>query len=221
MNVTTELNFEEQRTVAYRWLSSLFMRELNREQLDSYRAGENSRFPETVSAFTGKNEALERVTSELGKTHTDDSILDLASEYGRLFLGAGGPLAVPPYESFFTSESNTTHQQAETEVSKLMAEYGIGVNGSFTEPADHVAVLLEFMAFLSTEQEETEDTTVAFARSKSFLETHLLNWIPDFANTCKEVEPEGFYTSAAELTADFLQADQNWLESKLNSTQPQ
>jgi len=215
MSVTTELNFDEQRTVAYRWLSSLFMRELTREQLDSYRTGENSRLPETVAVITGPKASLNKIESELKKTHTEDSVLDLASEYGRLFLGAGGPLAVPPYESFFTSESNTTHQQAETEVSKLMAEYGIGVNSTFTEPADHVAVLLEFMAFLSTSQQDNEDMKVAFARSKSFLETHLLNWIPDFASTCAKVEPEGFYSAAAGLTADFIAADINWLNAQL------
>jgi len=207
----------EQRAVAYRWLSGMFFRELTEEQILSYQDGEGQNLLGLVAELAGKQSVLSPLRSHLNKGESGNTAIDLACEYARLFLGAGGPRSVPPYASVFTSKSCSTHQQSETDAARIMAEYGLGVRTESNEPADHVAALLEFMAFLCVELESSSEDRVSLARQKTFVENHLLNWIPEFVNVCKSSEPEGFYPHLAELTLAFLETDRRWLDEQLGT----
>jgi len=202
-----------QRAVTYRLLSGLFFRELSEEQLDSYRSGEGR---ELLNSLAASAEACRGFKKLVGRLESETE-LDLACEFSRLFLGAGGSRSVPPYASVFTSEHCSTHQQAETDAARFMADYGFGVHSETNEPADHVAVLLEFMAFLCVETEASREERVTLARQKNFVENHLLNWVPEFVEVCRSAEPDGFYPYLAGLALSFLEADRDWLEGQLST----
>lgn len=214
-NITTSTI--EQRAIAYRWLSGMFFRELTEEQIRSYQEGEGHNLLAHVAELAGSESVLPPLRSHLNKGEPVSTSIDLACEYARLFLGAGGPRSVPPYASVFTSKSYSTHQQSETDAARIMAEYGLGVRTESNEPADHIASLLEFMAFLCVDLEYSSEDRVSLARQKSFVENHLLNWIPEFVDVCKSSEPGGFYPHLAELTLVFLENDRCWLDEQLGT----
>ena len=216
--MTLQQDSYNQRCFKYRWLSSLFFTELAEEQLSQYRSGEGRALFDQMKNYVPSS-ILEQLFSHIDAGSIREAQLNIASDYAYLFLGAGGSAAVPPYMSVFTSDACTTHQQAETEVASLMAEYGLGVAIHHHEPADHIAILLEFMAFLCTEQEGNEHT-VSLARQKNILKHFLLNWIPEFAELCRKASPTGFYTALASMTRNFLEADLRSINEQLQHMNP-
>lgn len=163
----------------------------------------------------------------------DDGTLEqLAVTFDRVFFGMG-PLTARhafPYESVYTSDKGILMQEAYTSVARTYREQSLAKDASFTEPEDHLAVELAFMATLAdrarafleannpsgdTAAEETLAQSLAFARA------HLLNWIDRF---CAELEraamPEdagdgGFYANLARFTATFVAGDAALLEETL------
>ncbi|MEC4294174.1 TorD/DmsD family molecular chaperone [Adlercreutzia shanghongiae] len=161
----------------------------------------------------------------------DESGLEmLAVTFDRVFFGMG-PLTARhafPYESVYTSDRGIMMQEAYTQVARTYREQALAKDASFTEPEDHLAVELAFMAtladravaFLGTGDgaadkaaEETVRQSLAFARA------HLLNWIDCF---CAELETaaapdgeEGFYAALARFTAAFVAGDAALLEEML------
>ena len=80
----------------------------------------------------------------------ESSLTDLAVEYARIFLGAGlgrGEGAYP-YESVYTSPDRLVMQEARDQVLKIYREEGLDRAEEFSEPEDHIAFELEFMAYL-------------------------------------------------------------------------
>lgn len=154
----------------------------------------------------------------------------LAVTFDRVFFGMG-PLTARhafPYESVYTSDKGIMMQEAYASVTRAYREQALAKDASFTEPEDHLAVELAFMAtladravtFLSTSDasgdeaaEETVRQSLAFARA------HLLNWVDRF---CAELElaaapdgDEGFYGALARFTAAFVAEDAALMEEML------
>ncbi|SIN80729.1 molecular chaperone TorD [Halodesulfovibrio marinisediminis] len=206
----------EVRSALYCWFSSLLGKELTAEQVFSYQQGEGRDWLASLSQIPEFAPWSSTVEARFKKGDASSISLDMSCEFARLFLGAGGMRSVPPYESVFTSGSASTHQQAETDVRSIMADYGLGVSSDFTEPCDHLAVLLEFMSVLCTEDQMVEEPFVSLARQQLFIKEHLLNWLPEFANMCVQVEPDGFYSLVVKGLVSFVQADAKDLQVALS-----
>ena len=207
------------RAQIYRWLSTLFAKEIDQETLDQYRHGAGEVFLKELF----KNPTLVPEVSELQrllalKSDTADHAVDLTGAYGFLFLGAGGPQSVPPYESVYTSEKGSMFQEAEQQTLEMLEEYGLSVSRDIREPADHIAIQLELMgrlAELSAEAAttDTERAGVLITQQKAFLEDHLLKWVPEFSAHCTENDPSEFYAAIARLMVTILTEDKVHLES--------
>lgn len=160
----------------------------------------------------------------------EDGLEMLAVTFDRVFFGMG-PLTARhafPYESVYTSDRGIMMQEAYTQVARTYREQALAKDASFTEPEDHLAVELAFMATLAdravtflgtgegTADEATEETV---RQSLAFAQAHLLNWIDRF---CAELEAaaapdgeEGFYAALARFTAAFVAGDAALLEEML------
>ncbi|MBM4467197.1 MAG: molecular chaperone TorD family protein, partial [Chloroflexi bacterium] len=109
---------------------------------------------------------------------TGSTLTDLAVEYARIFLGAGfsGGDGAYPYESVYTSPHRLVMQEARDQVLKIYREEGLDRAEEFNEPEDHVALELEFMAYLcqkTTEALKAGDkvgTLGYLTKQKDFLE---------------------------------------------------
>ena len=79
--------------------------------------------------------------------------LDLAEDYAGLFLGVRGKIPHPSESAYQGGRKIMTRPYRQ--VLKIYEEAGLSANKSFTEPEDHVATELSFMAFLARKTSES------------------------------------------------------------------
>ena len=95
----------------------------------------------------------------------------------------------------------------------LYRSEGLNKSGSWKDEEDHVAVELEFEAVLCDRAAEAlgtgdEDRAVElFKTQRGFLEGHLLNWVPRFADAMARTARTDFYRGLARFLAGWLQED--------------
>ncbi|PWC35232.1 molecular chaperone TorD family protein [Azospirillum sp. TSO22-1] len=183
----------------YRWLAGVFAREPTAGTLATYRSPEARGILLDLAGMEPLREGAAGFLTLLNDdTDLEALAFELAGTYARLFLGAGGPAAVSPYESVHTSPQHRLFQQATTDMERLLAEHGLSVAGA-PEPADHIAVELEFLALLAA--------SGAAALERRLLDEHLLRWAPAFCAACIERDPGGYYAAAARVLRGMLEME--------------
>lgn len=194
----------------------------------SYRTEVDAAFAqELTSQFTFESddaalrEALDSMRCALADA--DEAALELlAVTFDRVFFGMG-PLTARhafPYESVYTSDKGIMMQDAYVDVVRTYREQSLAKDPAFTEPEDHLAVELAFMAtlaertcaFLSVETAEGDEAaTMTVRQSLTFAKTHLLNWVDRFcgelALAAKPDGEDGFYVALAHFTERFVADD--------------
>jgi len=123
-------------------------------------------------------------------------------EFARLFLGPQHPAAVP-YASFYLSETRQLMTEITIQVRGYYLDAGMTVTGLHRVPDDHIALELEFMAYLADESvrnlenANAEAASAAVARLEVFYHEHLTKWLPLFADRVQEGAESGFYLGTA------------------------
>jgi TorA maturation chaperone TorD/NAD-dependent dihydropyrimidine dehydrogenase PreA subunit len=154
---------------------------------------------------------------------TQPPIDDLTHAYNRFFVGPEPPLA-HPYESVYRTPEGRLMGEVTMQVVQAYAEADVALSDGFRNLPDHVAVELEFMAFLASEEARVQaegDEALAVThleRQVAFLRDHLARWIPQFCHRVVEGDPEGYYGQAAVTLAAFVVHD---LERTVTSWQSQ
>jgi TorA maturation chaperone TorD len=98
-------------------------------------------------------------------------------DFVRLFVGPRKKL-VPPWESVYVDPGRLVLQESTDDVVRAYAEQRVGFDGMGAQPADHVALELQFCAVLADRAPAREGSAAALRR---FLDRHLLAWVPRFA----------------------------------------
>ncbi len=206
--------FNEQRAEIYWWLSSLLSKELTQQELDNYHT------PEIRSFLSGLGEnetlapAVEKLVDALNRLQDrDDAQLELSADFCQAFLATDKSSALPYASIYLTKEKNLNGKPAE-EMAALMTEHHVSVGSEFNEPADHIAIELDFMGHLvikSNELEQQAHMEEALAKQGEFLDQHVLTWIPQFSERCNQVDDFGFYSSLCELVVRFCELDLQYL----------
>ena len=187
------------RAEVYRWLAGVFAREPTAETLAGYRSPDaRGLLLHLAQAEPLREGVADFLTMINDETDLEAMAFELAGTYARLFLGAGGPSAVSPYESVHTSPEGRLFQQATTDMERLLAEHGLSVTGT-PEPADHIAVELEYLAELILTGEA--------ALERRLLDEHLLRWAPGFCDACIDRDAKGYYAAAARVLRGMLAMD--------------
>ena len=192
----------------YHFFARLYQKELDEELFEKLKHME---FPadREENDLTEFRDALLRF-NEYFEYDTGETIDDLAADYAKTFLGAGNAdgRAAFPYESVYTSPKHVMMQDAWNKVSEIYDAKGIERNEEAKELLeDHIAVELDFMAFLCDETYEYTETLQGLEEQKEFLVRHLLNWTPAFCLDIKENADTEFYRMVGQLTTGFLQLD--------------
>ena len=207
------------RSEIYWWLSTTLATELSDEQLGKYQSAEIQAFLQGLAATPALTAPVEKLISSLAAANLrNDARLELCADYAQVFLG-NSKSSAPPYESVFTSENGHLMQEAYQQMTALLDEHNININDKYSEPADHIAIQLDFMGnlILKTLDSESEDAIRAhFALQHDFLQTHLLNWLGDFEMKVKACDKFGFYAAVVALLLAFAQLDSDWLETELD-----
>lgn len=202
----------------YSLLARLFREEVDMDQIEDLQG---MRFP----LATG-NDLVDkgyRNLYEYLRGAWDDSVLELAVDYVRTFIGHGvnGYSAAYPFESVYTSERRLMMQEARAEVLQTLRENNLK-RGTWNEGEDHIALELEFMQILSQraadalEQGNEDEAVQELRKSLDFLNEHLLNWFPMMQTDMEKFSRTKFYQGLGYLTLGYLEVDKETLEDLLS-----
>lgn len=202
----------------YSLLARLFREEVDMDQIEDLQG---MRFP----LATG-NDLVDkgyRNLYEYLRGAWDDSVLELAVDYVRTFIGHGvnGYSAAYPFESVYTSERRLMMQEARAEVLQTLRENNLK-RGTWNEGEDHIALELEFMQILSQraadalEQGNEDEAVQELRKSLDFLNEHLLNWFPMMQADMEKFSRTKFYQGLGYLTLGYLEVDKETLEDLLS-----
>ena len=163
-------------------------------------------------------EALQR-SIETG--HISELVEQLEHEFTRLFRGIhsnyGPP---PPYESVYR-ESNIMGDSTRA-VIECYSEAGFGEIDKSAGPQDHLGVELKFIALLCQRESQQRDAgndaeaINTLKMEKTFLEDHLLQWMPDFQGAVTQYAPHPFYETLVSLTSRVLVLDSEYITGLLS-----
>lgn len=176
----------------------------------SYKTFSECYYPpddELIKKLTNLDESM----SELAKNAREvNDIKLLKIDFSRLFLGPF-KLPAPPYGSLYLEKSGMTMGESTIDAKARYREEGLDI--TFKEAPDHIAIELEFMYFLifrEIEAQEQSDTASAerfFEKQKSFLSEHLGAWISEFTDTVEANAQTPLYKNLARLTKSFVEND--------------
>ncbi|WP_068088599.1 molecular chaperone TorD [Polycladidibacter stylochi] len=189
------------RAVAYRFLSRLFASELDQATIDSIRSGDIRQFLDDLACQEQFKEPVRWVIFNLDQRedHADD-VMDLRVAFAQLFLVGSRMSAAQPYASYYMSGRQTLSHPCVSEIADYYRQYNLVANENFSEPEDHLALMLGFLSTLASQQ-ETRPQQV------DFIEKYLTPWLGDFVADCNANDPDGFYTACASLMRAFVEHD--------------
>jgi TorA maturation chaperone TorD len=148
--------------------------------------------------------------STLANRDLGQAKLELDVEYANLFLGVA--VKTHPSESAYSSE-HLIMGKLRDEVLFEYRKEGVDKIEKFSEPEDHIAIELQFMAYLcrkTTEAAEEQKWDLARRRleaQKEFLKKHLLSWTPKLTKVILDESKVDFYRGAARITSGFLEIE--------------
>ena len=133
--------------------------------------------------------------------------LDLEKEYTWLFF-ASKPRAVYIFESVYTE--GKLLRDSTFNVARMYYDAGLNVVESMKLPPDHIAVELEFLAYLlfnelkSLNEKQKDKLELAISMRKKLLEKHLGPFSKSFSERLKEKARLPFYKAMAHILEKFI-----------------
>jgi anaerobic sulfite reductase subunit A len=203
------------RASLYEFLSRVYREEIDESLLRQLKNNVDQPNFTSNTGFTMLREFFNRHRID------EDLVKELAADYADLFLGIGKKPA-HPYESVYLSKEKIVMQEPRDEVLKIYGSEGLERSMDFNEPEDHVAVELEFQAYLCRKAEElfqnkdVQGGLRVLQVQMSFLQDHLAAWMPSFCGdiidgSCKL----GFYPAIAQITKDFINLEKTSLKETI------
>lgn len=209
----------KQRTRTYELISRLYRVEVDEDFLAELKT---MRFP--VSTGNASADSGFRAMATYLAGTWENSVLDLAIDYVRTFIGNGVDThaAAYPFESVYTSERRLLMQDARDEVLAIYRSLGLEKGPHFKESEDHIAAETELMAILSRRTVEAlcagdENAAVQLLETqRNFLEDHLASWAPMLTLEMRRFAKTGLYQGLASLTDGFIGGDVEFLAEILS-----
>ncbi len=212
----------QKRQTIYAFLKRLYEKELPKEFL--------AEMPEKMKPLAAITEVLPgaepkkavkelvRFTGAIPSQSLDDVEVRLAAEDARLFLSIN---EVPPHPSESVYRDGTMMQYSRDEVLKVYWSFGVDKKKEFTEPEDHIAVELSFLAYLckkaveALKKRDTKEARRYLQGQKDFLEMHLVKWVPKLVKDIVDTGQTPFYKAIAILTREYVEMDLSATEDLL------
>lgn len=211
------VDFMTSRAHVYDLLSRCFETEITAAFADDLARGFD--FDSDDETLCAELEAMRESVRDLN----EQGLEQLAVVFDRVFFGMGPRTAQKafPYESVYTSDRGIMMQEAYSQVTNVYRTMNLRKDERFTEPEDHLAVELAFMALLSQQTarrladgDERAATDLA-ARQLAFANDHLLNWLPRFCADLRTGAESGFYYHLARFLERFVASDRDALQDMI------
>ncbi|WP_432470131.1 molecular chaperone TorD [Amphritea sp. HPY] len=212
----------EARASIYWWLSTVFAKELTTDQLNTYFDKPGLLFMDALSdALPGAAEhpSITRLKNALaGLQLNPHPQLELAADFAQQFLADKRSSALP-YASIYLSPEGLLYQQPHEEMLALLTKEQLVVVEEFREPADHLAIMLDYLGnqvlkLLQTNKEE--EYRELLYQQLNFIEERLLSWIPEFRLRSRQIKGCGFYPAVADYLLSYLESEKAYLTGILD-----
>ncbi|MEF2507011.1 molecular chaperone TorD [Vibrio mimicus] len=212
----------EKRAEIYWWLSSLFIKELSEQDITHYHSAEIRTFLSGLADEESLADDVRSLIDALNRLQDrQDAQLELAADFCDLFLKSDRDSALP-YASVYTDRGLLNGKPAQ-QMRELLAAHEVKVDQNLNEPADHLAIQLDFLAHLviSTNQlEQNSEVNAALQVQSDFISQHLLTWLPVFVERCTQFDTFGLYAAVARLALAFVKQDQGFLDELKTNIEP-
>jgi TorA maturation chaperone TorD len=135
-------------------------------------------------------------------------------------------MSAAPYGSVYLEAERKMMGDSTLDARNRYREAGLDTAKTFKDAPDHISAELEFMYYLIFKEIEAFanseiETAIGFIqRQKSFLEDHLMAWVPEFADCIIESAKNPFYPNLAKATSAFLNENHRIVCSILDSKHP-
>ncbi|BDM65482.1 chaperone protein TorD [Shewanella sp. NFH-SH190041] len=188
------------RSLVYSLLSSLFAREVSSIRQQELTSPEALEFWAMLSQDPELAPQVQLLLATLTQMTNERQRLELAADFCGLFL-VGDRNNASPYASLYLSDEAdpTIFGEQHHQMCDFLRQSKLQVQGDFKEPADHLAVMLAYMAQLCTNT--NNDVQL------SFLTTCINSWLARFVARVDSNDPGQFYRALAQLTLKWTQAD--------------
>nr|WP_158162529.1 molecular chaperone TorD [Vibrio mimicus] len=212
----------EKRAEIYWWLSSLFIKELSEQDITHYHSAEIRTFLSGLADEESLADDVRSLIDALNRLQDrQDAQLELAADFCDLFLKSDRDSALP-YASVYTDKGLLNGKPAQ-QMRELLAAHEVKVDQNLNEPADHLAIQLDFLAHLviSTNQlEQNSEVNAALQVQSDFISQHILTWLPVFVERCTQFDTFGLYAAVARLALAFVKQDQDFLDELKTNIKP-
>ncbi|MFD2167486.1 molecular chaperone TorD [Thalassotalea euphylliae] len=190
------------------WFSTLFAHELSEVQLSSYLKGDGAKYLKQLESIELFEDHISTLRSALEALNTHKiPHLELAAQFTELFL-TDAKAGAPPYASVYLSKSGLMFQEQHQAMVKLLADKGIVVDKNFNEPADHIAIQLDYLGNLILRGLSSGASNSIEAEKEAFINAHLLNWLPLLIKKVKSKRTASpFYTALLVMLVDYLEEE--------------
>jgi anaerobic sulfite reductase subunit A len=202
----------------YRFFGALFLYP-DEERLTNLTTatGELQEVSESLAAFPFFGPWRRLLTTLQGLTDGES----IEGEYTRLFVV--NP-AAPLYESFYIDPKRRATGWITAQLAREYTERGLALSPSLRKPPDHVAVELEFMAYLcgleaqTWQREASEEGIQLLEGQHAFLGQHLARWFPAFTRQVAAADQKGLYAATVEAADAFIHHDRDLVDLLLRET---
>ena len=213
MSTATAANpVNQARSTIYQLLSSLFAKEIDHKTLHELTSTQAQAFWSQLAAEPSFKADVDVIVAEFAKLSSDKALLELAADYCGLFL-VGTKHSASPYASLYLTDKPVAkgdepllfgeqHQQ----MTQFLKQSQLQVQSEFPEPADHLAVILAYVAHINMHSSNQEQL--------KFIRDNLANWLATFVAKVAKVDTGNFYIALAQLTLAWVNSDLEWLESE-------
>lgn len=211
-----------------RQLAALHDRELDTTLLQAVR---ESGFPEALglSLETRLAQEAAEVTSialaDLGDQPLAAELNELAADYASIYLNHG--LQASPFESTWLDEDGLQMQTPMFQVRDWYRRYGLASSDWRMRADDHLSLQLLFIAHLfeqaasaSPESRPIRPIDALLTDIATYLDEHLLRWLPDFGKRIATHSFTPFYAGLGMLTAAYTEELRQLLEKILAQPRP-
>ncbi|SUI77366.1 molecular chaperone TorD [Shewanella morhuae] len=196
----SQVDINHARALVYQLLSSLFAREIDEKRLKELTSEAAQQFWNQLGSDTQLSPSVDKICSRLNEIQDNEALLELAADYCGIFL-VGTKHSASPYASLYlnTEDEPLLFGQQHQQMSEFLHQSKLQVQSHFPEPADHLAVMLAYMAHLCC---HSDDST-----QLRFLETCINSWLATFTAQLIKCDKNGFYSAVAILTLEWVKQD--------------
>lgn len=148
---------------------------------------------------------LADIATKLRNAFEDAKEEQLKVDHAALFVGPF-ELQAPPYGSVYLEKSGTVIGKTTIAVQHFYEQHGLSLD--IQEPADHIAIEMEFLSFLAAREAEAresgsqEDADVLFEAQARFFDQFML-WMPDFSSRIEHSAHTEYYRTLGQSLALF------------------